>query len=454
MGYLSRRICRFPGIQVSRLHRAFGALLLLLLAVPACAQSVVVKEAPARVLDFGARCDGRHDDTAAFRDAIKALSDRPHRLLLPEGVCRITGPVVIPTPMVQLVGEGAGSVIEADFAEWRDHEDLAALELLNTDAWVTIGRAFRDFSVRGVHNGAVVSTGIRMLSANNRPPYGHYLAGILMENVHVNGFDTGIEIRDTIRSSFRFVQVDQCRVGFALIGENVNDQFQNLFAGNFSFAHTSSREPSVGFMIDSATYSDHRAHGPEGIILTDSVIVGATTDLYVRQGLFIVVSRNVLDLAQGSSVLIEDPSTFRLEDNYLSSQGTAQSVVMVRAPRIDLDSLSILGNQIDGLGKKGNAGIDFGDGTRRRGVLVERNHFIGLASPMRFAALPETSVLRDNYGSGNSGPLIKIEGEGNAGAGVVIEGNHSSDRQPVLQTRKTGFTLGVNTSATSSTAPK
>jgi len=432
----------------------FTALLLLGLAISAQAQLVSVKESPARVVDFGARCDGRHDDSSAFREAVKALSDRPHRLLLPEGVCRITAPIVIPTPMVQLVGEGAGSVIEADYATWSDPKDFAALELRNTDAWVTIGRAFRDFSVRGVHNGSVVSTGIRMLAVNNRTPEGHYLAGILMENIFVNGFDTGVEVRDTIRSSFRFVQVDQCRVGFALLGENVNDQFQNLFAGSFSLAHTSSRDQTIGFVIDSATYSDHRAHGPEGIILTDSAIVGADTNLLVRQGLFIVASRNVLDLAHGSSVVIEDPNTFRLEDNYLSSQGTAQSVVLVRSPQVDIDSLSIVGNQIDGLGKKDNAGLTFSSGTQRRGVLVERNHLIGLAAPVRITALPETLVLRDNYGSGNSGPFIQIDGEGKAGPGVVIEGNTSSDRQLILQTRRTGFTLGVNTSASQSTGPK
>ena len=423
------------------------ALLLLLDPLPAPSQSVAARETPANVLDFGAKCDGVHDDAAAFRSAIKALSDRPHRLTLPEGVCRITGPLVIPTPMVQIVGAGAGSVIQADFSEWSDKNDYAALQLLNTDAWVTIGRAFRDFSVQGVHNQSVTSTGIQLRALNNHQDAGHNLAGLLIENVYVSGFDTGFEIRDTIRSSFRFLQVDNCRVGFSLMGENVNNQFQNLYVGNFSTAHTVRREPTFGIIVEAVKYPDHQSHGPEGITLTDSVVVGADTNLLMREGLFIVVARNVLDLAHGSSVVIEDPNTFRFEDNYVSSQGTAQSVVTVRPPSTDLDSLTLVGNQIDGLGKKSAIGIHFTSGAKRRGVIVERNHLIGLAAPMFFESLPESLVLRDNYGSGNSGALIRISGEGKVDGALVIEGNHSSNHYPILDTKRKGITLGSNSSA-------
>jgi len=423
------------------------ALVLLALTLPTASQAVPVRPSPASVLDFGAKCDGGHDDTAAFRDAIKALSDRPRRLTLPEGVCRITGPIVIPTPMVQLVGAGAGSVIQADFSAWSDKNNYIALRLLNTDAWVTIGRAFRDFSVQGIHNERVVSIGIQMRSLNNHQDGGHYLAGVLFENVHVNGFDTGFEIRDTIRSSFRFLQVDECRVGFALLGENVNDQFQNLYAGNFSTDHTSERDSTYGVVIDAADYPDRHDHGPEGITLTDSVVVGAHTNLLVRQGLFIVVERNVLDLARGSSVVIEDPNTFRLEDNYLSSQGSVQAVISVRPPSIDIDSLTLVGNQIDGLGKKGAIGIHFASGTKRRGVIIERNHLIGLTAPMLFDSLPESLVLRDNYGSGNSGAFIRIAGHGKLGKAVLIDGNHTSNHHPIFDTRWTGLPTETNSSA-------
>ena len=423
------------------------ALFLLALPFPATSQTVPVRPSAAQLLDFGAQCDGVHDDTGAFRDAIKALSDRPHRLTLPEGVCRITGPIVIPTPMVQIVGAGAGSVIQADFSAWSNKSNYVALQLLNTDAWVTIGRAFRDFSIRGVHNERLVSIGVQMQSLNNHQEGGHYLAGLLLENVHVSGFDTGFEIRDTIRSSFRFLQVDNCRVGFALLGENVNDQFQNLYAGNFSTEHTAKREPTFGSVIDTAEYPDRHKHGPEGITLTDSVIVGADTNLLTRQGLFIVVARNVLDLARGSSVVIEDPNTFRLEDNYVSSQGTAQAVISARPPSIDIDSLAIVGNQIDGLGKKGAVGIQFVSGTKRRGVIIERNHLIGLNAPMLFDSLPESLVVRDNYGSGNAGAFIRIAGDGKMSKAVLIDGNHTSDHYPIFDTKRTGLPTETNSSA-------
>jgi hypothetical protein len=431
-------------------HTSHLLLCLMLLVAISFGQQPAVDSA-ASIKDFGAECDGKTDDTDAFARAIKVLSRSPHRLTLPEGVCRVTGPIRIPTPMVHITGLGNGSVIEADFSSWRSPSDLAVLQILNTDAWVSTGRVFRDFSIRGKNNTKVKTTGILIRSLNNWADGGHYIAGVLVENVHVGEFDTGVEISDITRSLFRFVQADRCRIAFVVRGEAVNTQFENVYGVNFSREHTSSLESTVGILFDQREYPDKRSRGPEGVWLSRSVFLGAETNLLVRKGFFITADHNIFDFASGDGVVIEDPNTFRLEDNYISTTQPARAAILVRSPTEHIDGLFITGNYINGLGKKGTIGVRFEKGKHRRGLTLARNQFISLDKPIYLESAVESGHIRDNYGSANSGPFITIEGDEKMDSRLMIDGNISSDRADIISTRAKGFSLGANSSATQST---
>jgi hypothetical protein len=63
------------------------------------------------VLDFGAKCDGSTDDTAAFRAALALTS--PTTIRIPTGTCRISGAALTAASAVSLVGDGRGvSIIQ------------------------------------------------------------------------------------------------------------------------------------------------------------------------------------------------------------------------------------------------------------------------------------------------------------------------------------------------------
>jgi hypothetical protein len=260
----------------------------------------------------------------------------------------------------------------------------------------------------------------------------HYINGIQVKNVSVLNFDTAFLISDVSFSQFDFIQVQNVRVGFVMLGQNLGTFVEHFFANYLSTGYTSNKSPTVGFLIDLKQYPRQQV-GPEGITLSNSIILSADEDLVVNAVYQMNIVDNIFDGAGGDSVVITNPNNINFERNYVATVGPGKTGILVKGG-IHLDGLNISSNLLNGSGAEHQIGIYFLPGFTHRDAHIENNRIQSFANGIVFGSLPIQSSIRGNYGwnNGKTSAFITIQQTGTCGQGTTIEGNTTTDPISVL----------------------
>jgi hypothetical protein len=410
------------------------------------------------VTSYGAKCDWNGstgtDDTNAIQKAIDSLESRNTfgALFLPVGsLCRITAPLLLNSGFVSIFGQGPGSGFVADYSAWNG-KDYTALKLSTTIQHILPGETFADFSIIGNHNSGIVSTGFLIDDPLDGNPKATYVVGLNVHNVVVKQFDTAFSISDTINSLFSFLQAYYVRQGFRILGRNVNDNFHDLVNFSPSNNSSSSKDPLVGFVIDSKKYAAG-VFGPEGINLDHSIFLSADTDLMVGQVLHMNVDHNIFDLAGGNAVVLSNPNEIKFDRNYVGINHASTSAIYVAAGT-NIDGSSISNNTIMGAGLAGQTGIFLAPGGIHRGLHIDSNRLHGVSVPIELDTVPTFSTIQNNYGTSNASAkgFIRMGGSGSCGRGTVIRGNNDIAAIPMIVTTCRGFNATDNHSSAAGAA--
>jgi hypothetical protein len=402
------------------------------------------------VLSYGAKCDWDGskgtDDTQAIQKAINLLEslNRSGALFVPAGsLCRITAPLVLNSGFVSIFGHGPGSGLVADYSAWNG-TDYSALKLSTTIQHILPGETFADFSIMGVHNSGIESTGFLIDDPLDGNPKATYIVGLNVQNVVVQQFDTAFSISDTINSHFSFLQAYYVRQGFRLLGRNVNDSLHDLVDFHPSRDSSSSKDPLIGFEIDAKKYPVG-VFRPEGINLDHSIFLSADSDLIVGQVFQMNVDHNIFDLAGGNAVVLNNPNEIKFDHNYVGINHASTAAIYVAAGT-NIDGSSISNNTIMGVGLAGQTGIYLAPHGTHRGLHIDSNRLHGLAVPIELETVPAYSTIQNNYGNANgtANGFIHMGVSGRCGEGTLIRGNNDADKMPMISAGCRGFNATDN----------
>lgn len=412
--------------------------------VPAAgaAESVSVK-------GFGAKCDGSTDDTAAIQSALDsvAASATPAQILLPGGTCVITAPLVV-NRNDYLVGTGIGSIIQADYANWRSGNgaalDISSKAATKAGVFISMHRVFEGFAIEAAGSKSGLATTAVALHAANSIQMAeavNYAFTGAFRDVSIRNFDVGMDIREMWNSVVDHVTMTGCRTGVMIHGKSVNLQFEHLMLTNFN-----NSSASTGFSVDSGfQYEGGKEGRPEGILLSNSLIFGAANDVAIVRVLKGDVVDNIIDGAVHAAIVVGTGDQVTFRNNYVFTSNPGMPAIQIVAAGAVTRGLNIVENHIVA---SGGPGVHFvKGGVPREAVSVDRNRIEGSARPILIQAGINRSGVRGNYGDRNSGPLISLEA---GGRGVVIDGNNSADTAPpVVMTPdvRMSLPLGNNTSA-------
>jgi hypothetical protein len=404
---------------------------------------------------FGAKGDGVTDDSSKFALAFGNTTFNNITVFIPYGTFIIKSPITIPCGG-SLVGEGAGSIIKADFSEWVGTDYRAIIvkskEGINYHG-LDYNAQIRDFNLFGINNSTLVSIGVDFRAAtviatgvvvNNA-----WYNGI-MTDVLVSGFDTGINIFEMWCSTLRNVNVMYCRESCTILGKVVNVTFEQIRFTNHELSHTSSTDNMYGLSIhQSDRYIGAEVGRPEGIVVTaGSLIFGATTNLLIGEVLYFRCSKSILDGPSGDCVVIGVADNVEIDGNYIYAVGTGAVGVKLTAVATSDSKISVINNDFVG-NYTDSVGVSSWDGARY-GCSISNNFFRGFLSPIQLNYFQNGQIV-GNYGRANIGNFIYNQSGGNK---TVIDNNVSDDSFPIISlhpTTSTDIDIRNNTSANSST---
>lgn len=433
-------------------------------------------------LSAGAVCNGTTDDTSAIQAALSAQTayniqvgtNVSTTVVLPDGTCRITQTLTMGL-YGSLVGNNNATTLYADYSSWHGNNYDALDITTNTqipsqEAIAT--RKIADFSFIGRNNSKVVSTAINVYSTS--PTAGAEISDqipyLLFSHLLVSGFDTGIEMNDVVATTVDAVGISQVRTGVLLAGNVVNTNLSHLQVQYSTGSYTSnSKSATTGIIITSKTYSNGVDY-PQGIIISDSDVVGFDNDLTVNYCENCNFHDNIFDyggegtLKNGTTVWLGLVYGTALRNNYIANNyADAFGVNLVGPPEISQssnnDGIWIEGNFITCYASSpGMIGVALGAGSYpSRGVHIENNHFVNVLQGIELSHPLQFSSIRGNYGDKVTQWLINLDGSVNpiSHVGLLIQGNYDSDSIPVVNVgNASGYELEWNYSPLQTTPSK
>jgi hypothetical protein len=420
----------------------------------------------------GALCNGVADDTSAIQAALNELTAYNYQVgknvnatvVLPDGSCRITHTLIMGL-YGSLIGDNNATILYADYSAWQGNNYDALDITINTQIpseEAIANRKISGFSLFGKNSTTVVSTGIRVYST--APTAGTVVTDQLpylsFDHLLVSSFDTGIELDDVVASTIDTVNLSLVRCGVLISGNVVNVNMSHLQIQYSTPLQTSATKlSSIGVLVTLKTYANHGPDYPQGIILSDSDIVGFDYDLQVGFCEACNFHDNILDYGgdgpqqAGATVSIGLTYAVTLRANYIANNSANGVGIDVVNP-LDVsqgsnnDNIWIEGNYITSYASNNTAtGISFDVGTNpSRGVHIENNHFRNLMQGIAINHPVTFSSIRGNYGDQVANWLINLNGLSNQSLpGLLIQGNWDSDPIAVVNIgNATGFELEWN----------
>jgi polygalacturonase len=254
-----------------------------------------INEMGVNVKRFGARGDGKKDDTKAIQAAIDSLPDSDPlgtevaggTVLFPPGKYRITSSLSIGPNDNNVTLRGAGNGASIIFM---DAPGVAAVEVIGTNSGSGFGMNFR-------------AVGLKFMSKSRNQPGGSY----------------GIVIK-----YFRFFEIYDCwfqgedtaaiYIEDALDGTIRNTRIDTAATGNVGY--------NVG--IDMVRSSTASVGAPNQITIANSYIVDTRfAAIRVKMGEKVVIRENLIESNERHGIVFNGSNSLGIYDNYFEANGQA-----------------------------------------------------------------------------------------------------------------------------------
>lgn len=444
---------------------------------------------------FGAICNGGHDDTAAIQAALNSqwvynlplAAKKNITVQLPQGSCLIETPLQI-GPYASLVGQGNSTYLVCDYfiGAWRG-TDYNCLEMVTTGALTggaSIGqRKIGNFGLIGIGNGPGSSPSANLPNSqaiyisNNINIYGpstYAFRNITFENMLISDFDTAMDAEDLADSQINFVNVQDVRVGLNFNGDavaiSVNDS--HIHNGTWNATTTNTQTYGIIVQINNKYTNGSNVCGvnlfcaPQGIATTHTDVLSFDTDVYQEQCVSCNYQGGAFDQAAGgpASALGGTGYAFQLgasgasgglsiKDMTLGTEDPKGTILYSQAHTSGASNgIWVTGDYffLDAPGSpNGTIGIDMAGSGNVGQVSLNDNKFANLAYGIVLAQPTTYSSIRGNSGEGLNNTLIWLSGASSLlHTATVVEDNVDLDSGilAVTEGTATGMRVGWNQS--------
>ncbi len=386
---------------------------------------IITKSPEIDIRSKGAKGDNITDNSDNLQSVIGLLPSY-NKIKIPVGKFIITKPLYIPVG-VSIEGCGGGSMIVADYSRWQGTDYRAIIVGTREGGQILPYQVFKDFSVVGINNDLILSTGIEINCSTPNIPLvwsvNYSLIDSIMDNIGITQFDTGLKIVQAWNTGFRRISTARCRVGISIVGKSVNLTFSDLtlFGDDVNLRnYTSSSEDSIGLYVASGFHYQGGVEGrPEGITVNNSLIYGFDNNCNISSILFMRISNSILDGGGKACVTYSTPSQFTVDNCYIATVGD-YGVLGTNIGSTNDSSIRITNNDIHSLGGDAIAGISFGSANAcRQYVTVQGNKIDGWSTGIDLTNCPNKSfIINNNLSSILNGIYVQ-----NGGDNTIIDGN-------------------------------
>lgn len=460
-----------------------------------------------KAVEFGAKCDGYNDDTAAIQQAVASLVGLPGYIAiappfpykaavveLPQGRCVIRSPIILGN-YASLEGSANGTTLSAN-EPWTGSGTDNAMVIIRlsfdqaqfgSDHITTINRFVR--GINFVYGGAAHAiAGIKVYNQTGSSASFPYPVGAFQQNYQPlqvdlahNTFylmDTGIDLEDCGECVIEDTGIDFTKTGIAVVGNDYNTVIQNTSIDNGSLAYTSNSSGlATGIFTSSAArYGCTGGSGPtcSGGTIGQTVITSPQSlgvyavgienydnDANFGNMLDLKIDNSSFDLGAAisgtatSTVFIGLCNWVKITNSFITSSRTDSFPLEIAAatanPTDDnnLDGLWITNDYIFSYNQSSAAGIVFDSGSfPRRNVYLDKIQISKLAQGILFNSPITYSSVTNIYGFHISGSLIDFTSAG-PWTGTQVNGNTTSDGVPAYFNPGggSGLVIGYNKSA-------
>ena len=456
-----------------------------------------------KAADYGAKCDGVHDDTANINAALSALTSfqggansataymAPSAVELPQGRCEISASLVS-TDYGSIVGSPGGTWL-APLEPWLGSD--GALIIITTSYSPTgaqgTGPAIMGYTNRHVQGISFIynyfvtaHTAIKVVSGYGHTtstayPIGHLnpqsyqINQVSIMDNQIFAMDTGLDLEDCGQCEVFNNAISFTRQGIWDNGNNYSVVTRDNSILNSSLSYTPSTRAISGIISNSANrYVCTSGSGPTCRISTNISspqglsVFGSTLEHAGIAGNFInILGLNIAD----GSCFCDSQSTPSIYLNNSAGVSIVNSTISTAVGRggVAIEIAAPLGNPGLGLAQNngwwidGNSintdnnssgvatGIKLDAGTYPLVNLdLSHNQFFGFAAAVQLNAPLTYSRITDNYGDANGSGLFVLNATGASSfLSTVISNNTSRDGSNILtDTAGGGYILGYNQS--------
>ena len=483
---------------------------LVFVALVSCAWSqTLTAGAPGSVKasEYGVRCNGTNDDTAAIQAAVNAVTivaggveaDPPYptstaTVELPQGKCVIHSPIIL-SNYGSIQGSANGTWLVATEPWTATPLDNAMVEirqswdrsLFHGQMTSSINRFVRNLNF--VYAGHVHSiTAIKVYNqtgttqsmpypATDTDPNHYQIPGVIIEGVAIYSLDTAIDLEDCGECVIQNSQVFYVKNGlidgannYSLVVDNSAIQIGSRSYTstptntNGIFAASQSRWVCVGGKGPSCaggSVTQTLIASPQSLTVSNTTVEEFDVDANIGNMIALELNNSNFDMGAYTSgvpnatVLLGEINWTIISNCFIASSRTDSNPVEFRAASHDptdaknLDGTWIVDSWIQAYTAARASGIQFDAGSHaRRNVYVERVQFSHLINGVAALSPLTYSVLRDNYGFAMSGQLLYFDAPG-AGSfqSTLVDGNTTADSIDVVKVKAgTGLVFGYNQS--------
>ena len=340
------------------------------------------------ILDFGADPTGITDSTTAIQAALNATSGTT---FIPAGTYKITSPLVIPGS-ISVVGQGHNSVIQANSC----HGITFAAGSVNG------ARRISDFTITGV---TATDKAAIFCDLDSTPGGTGRVMGMLIENISISSFGTGVYGRGFWTSTFRSIWMISIYQGFVFVGQSAKVLIDDCTAICAGFSGTSLiptyATVSTGLYAGTGDY----AVRPEDLQVQRTYLYDFQYGINWRSVLYGGIIACDLDncLEKGMTITSDDGG-LAIRDNWIA-MATAVSYVSIGIEFVALGytptqpiPVIVSNNRIGNTNTYGTTKVGISFGQNVQGVMLENNGILGFDYGIRADATKELKIIGNTIG--------------------------------------------------------
>lgn len=380
------------------------------------------------VLDFGAKCDGTTDDTAAFNAATAAARvSASHSVYISSNSCLISGVVNLPNS-VWLHGSGAsgGALLFGNSSQILFSGGSAS-------AWQ--GATLSDLYI--LVSGVTSAQTFPIDMAKNQPAYSQ-IRNVQIEGGTYNGIDmsgNNVTVDNVMMQGVKGIGI---RVGYGSTGGNNTDPkiLNTTIAGDYMAGSSTTSAAILTQILDAG-----------GLTLQNNDMVGGLIGTQIFPG----ANQTVFHLFASNTVLSDSAQEFGLEIDTSASTSVANDMKFegswtANAQVKDVSVFNNGGGSVQSLLFIGHRyylanGDAFHAGPNVSNVTITASQFCG-NNPNGTAVYVENGDNGFNITNNRIPAVCAGEGTGNSGTGVTLAGNNNNT--VVTGNDLNGLSVGIN----------